>query len=143
MNTFGIQMEAAYVGLVTEGDWQAFAWDVTLTRGAQSYTTRYRMGTGNSKPATGNESASELVVQVEGEARLPDRPTLIGVLYSLQSDASALDASSFEDWAADYGYDSDSRKAEKIYHACLDVGHAMRQLLGADFEAFRAEEYDA
>ena len=63
----------------------------------------------------------------------PARPILpdpVDVFGSLLSDASALDHSTFEDWAGDYGYDVDSRKAEKIYRACLEIALKLRAALG-------------
>lgn len=41
------------------------------------------------------------------------------VLYSLIIDSDANDYT-FEDWADNFGYDTDSRKAEQIYHACKE-----------------------
>ena len=46
-------------------------------------------------------------------------PALAGVLSSLLLDSSVLDYPTFESWASDCGYDTDSRKAEAIYNACL------------------------
>ena len=54
----------------------------------------------------------------------------IGVVWSLLNDARAIDYACFEDWADDYGYDSDSRKAEKIYNDCLAIGLKLRAGLG-------------
>jgi hypothetical protein len=62
--------------------------------------------------------------------RKPILPKVIDVLYSLASDAGVLDSSSFEDWASDFGYDVDSRKAELIYRACLEIALALRNGLG-------------
>jgi len=43
-------------------------------------------------------------------------PNAADLLECLTSDASGWDQSrSFEEWAEDYGYDTDSRKAERIY----------------------------
>jgi len=39
---------------------------------------------------------------------------------------------SFEDWAGDYGYDPDSRKAEKVYRACQKLCSDLVGLLGKD-----------
>ena len=62
-----------------------------------------------------------------------EAPTLADCLDSLGSDASAYDnARGFEDFAADMGYDTDSRKAERTYRACGRVLAALRRLLGAD-----------
>lgn len=44
-------------------------------------------------------------------------PTMGEVLNSLAGDASGAQQK-FEDWASDYGYDVDSRAAEKIHKAC-------------------------
>lgn len=60
-------------------------------------------------------------------------PTLAEVLSCLASDASGIEnACSFEDWAGDYGYDADSRKAEKTYHICQEQAEDLRNLLGHD-----------
>lgn len=59
-------------------------------------------------------------------------PDLVDVLGCLVRDADALDAARFEDWASDYGYDTDSREAESTYRACLATGVALRAALGND-----------
>jgi len=60
-------------------------------------------------------------------------PTLAEVLGSLIMDGSAdFNAQSFEDWASEYGYDTDSRKAEGIYNECVRIGRALRQSMSAD-----------
>ena len=59
-------------------------------------------------------------------------PAISEVLCCLLSDASAIDFPDFEDWADNYGYDSDSRKAESIYRACLDIGLKLRNMLGEE-----------
>lgn len=46
-------------------------------------------------------------------------PELADVLDCLVSDASSVrNSRGFEDWCADLGYDTDSRKAEKTYKTC-------------------------
>jgi hypothetical protein len=60
----------------------------------------------------------------------PKAPTLADVMHSLTMDASVLDCRSFEDWAAEYGYDTDSRKAEQVYDACLKSALELRALVG-------------
>jgi hypothetical protein len=60
-------------------------------------------------------------------------PTLAEVLDCLASDASGVDnARSFEDWASEYGYDTNSRKAEKTYRICQVQAEDLRNLLGCD-----------
>lgn len=60
----------------------------------------------------------------------PILPSTADVLYSLIMNFDVLDASSFEDWAANFGYDTDSRAAEATYRACLDVALKLRNGLG-------------
>lgn len=62
----------------------------------------------------------------------PILPDVCDVVASLLLDGSAIDRSSFEDWACDFGYDTDSRKAESCYRACLDIGLRLRAVLGDD-----------
>lgn len=69
------------------------------------------------------------VVRTFGGKRL-DAPSAADVLYSLTSDASALDHPTFESWAGDFGYSEDSREAERIYRACLDIGLKLRTAIG-------------
>lgn len=53
----------------------------------------------------------------QGSAHTED-PTVADVLSCLALDASVLKAMTFEDWASDLGYDTDSRQAEATYRAC-------------------------
>lgn len=57
-------------------------------------------------------------------------PALRDVLYSLVMDANVLHYSYFEQWAADFGYDADSREAERTYTACLNQSRALVALIG-------------
>ena len=57
-------------------------------------------------------------------------PLLRDVMYSLLADYPVIDYGSFESWASDYGYDTDSRKAEQTYRACLDNALQLRAALG-------------
>ena len=60
-------------------------------------------------------------------------PTLAEVLDCLASDASGVDnTQSFEDWASEYGYDTDSHKAEKTYNICVQQAQELKILLGQD-----------
>lgn len=62
----------------------------------------------------------------------PILPDPISVIWSCLMDADAIDHPSFESWAADYGYDSDSRTAKATYRTCLNTGLKMRAALGDD-----------
>jgi hypothetical protein len=77
-------------------------------------------------------AASMLVPFSQGPA-LKDPPELAGVLDCLASDASGVEnASTFEEWCSEYGYDTDSRAAERTYNATAQQTEALRNLLGAD-----------
>lgn len=62
----------------------------------------------------------------------PIQPDMVDVLCSLASDSDVIDAGGFESWASDFGYDTDSRKAESIYRACLDIALKLRAAIGDD-----------
>lgn len=58
-------------------------------------------------------------------------PTAADVLDCLASDASGL-GGTFEDWCSDYGYDSDSRNAEKTFKAIEKQSKGLERLLGPE-----------
>jgi hypothetical protein len=62
-------------------------------------------------------------------------PTAEGCLECLLSDSAGAD-NTFEDFCSEFGYDTDSRKAERIYKQCQEVRENMERLLGDDFETF-------
>lgn len=58
------------------------------------------------------------------------------LLESLHCDISSADQS-FEDWCGDFGMDTDSRKAHKMYEICRDTFFAMRRAMPAgEFDNF-------
>lgn len=70
-------------------------------------------------------------------------PTARDVLSSMFLDArdAFFDGCTFEDWCGNTGYDTDSRKAEKLFNACRDTGAMLVRLLGRDVcEQFLALE---
>lgn len=87
-------------------------WTVTLEMDGRQMTTPFYKGYGH-----------------HGE-----EPTAEEVLECLAMDAAGIEnVFSFEDWCAEYGYDSDSRRAEKIYNACLRQTEKLRKFLGDKF----------
>lgn len=60
----------------------------------------------------------------------PILPDETNVIASLVSDSDVLNYSSFEEWAGDFGYDADSRKAESIYRQCLEIALKLLDALG-------------
>ena len=60
-------------------------------------------------------------------------PTVADVLDCLAMDSEGIDNSdSFEGWASYYGYDTDSRKAEKTYQVCLKQAEKLENFLGTE-----------
>jgi hypothetical protein len=67
-------------------------------------------------------------------------PTAADVLSCLCSDARAAD-DSFEDWARDLGYDTDSREAEATYKACCAIAPKLTRFLGEHYEEVARAEH--
>lgn len=62
----------------------------------------------------------------------PIMPKSADVIHSLISDSDVIEHGSFESWANDFGYDTDSRDAEKTYNACLAIALKLRAGIGDD-----------
>ena len=80
------------------GEWSKDSshWRVTIKRGNEVMTTHYSQGSAF-------------------EARTPGDTDVFG---SLLMDTSDIEGSDFEEWAENLGFDTDSRKAEKMFQAC-------------------------
>lgn len=110
----GLTMESQRIESRSDGvnwdrgtDNRSSHWRATLHRGDESMTLEYSMG-----PAHLNG------------------PEIADVLDCIASDVAGIEnASSFEDWAADYGYDPDSRKAFATYQAIEAQRAELRNLL--------------
>lgn len=60
-------------------------------------------------------------------------PELHDVLDCIASDCAGVEnATSFEDWANDYGYDDDSRKTKKTFKICEVQAKKFKAFLGDD-----------
>jgi hypothetical protein len=70
---------------------------------------------------------------------ITDDPTLADVLESLFLDTDSY-TDDFEEWASEYGYDTDSRKAEATWRAVGEQAAKVRALFGDDYDAVR-EQY--
>ena len=68
---------------------------------------------------------------------LTDEPGADDVLNCLTSDAASYEnARSFEEWAGDYGYDTDSRRAEQTYRQVEAQTAKLRKFLGDQYDAY-------
>lgn len=64
-------------------------------------------------------------------------PTAHEILECLLSDASGIEnASTFEEWADEYGEDPDSRKAFRTWEAASNQTKRLRTFLGDDYDAY-------
>ncbi len=68
----------------------------------------------------------------QGRRTVDIAPDACDVIASLSMNSRVLDCSSFEEWAGEFGYDVDSRKAESIYRACLEIALKLRNGLGEE-----------
>lgn len=60
-------------------------------------------------------------------------PGILAVLDCLASDSATVEnARSFEEWCGDLGYDTDSRRAERTWKACVSTARRLKQFLGDD-----------
>ena len=114
-NLAPVQLEVVEsLGLQTDADgWQHYAYVVRLARGDESMTIPWRQGTG-----------------------ITESPDVASVLDAVLSDAAGfVNARDFEEWAAEYGYDSDSRKAYALYQQVDEQTEQLRDVLGEDFDS--------
>lgn len=158
MAALGLTIEAVFVPFSQSPrkeerkPYHSLNWRVTLKHnGRDVLTTEYMAGCGHAPSYKQGRMtiAEDACVKWEcehGYRAIPTRggdpirapgskqltPNSADVIHSLVLDASAIDHSSFESWAGDYGYDTDSRKAEAIYRACVDIGLKLRAAIGDD-----------
>lgn len=122
-------------------------WRVMFTKDGCTFMTYYQQGIGHLPGYCGQygnrntaDYRADVIAAVEkGRARkalgafmtvpVPP-PAAADVLDCLALDASVLEAGCFEDWASEYGYDLDSRKAEATYQECVTIARKMRELFG-------------
>ena len=110
-----VRAEYVMTGPPNEDSFDANWYRVTLKRGRRTLTVPFGMGYG-----------------------LTSDPDAEGVLECLLSDASSADED-FDSWAADYGYDTDSRKAERTYKQVQAQTAKLRRFLGDAFDAYMYE----
>ena len=135
-------------------DWKdsAFHWSVTLSYQGRRHVTEYWTGCGNVENQRDSLcpglSATTKARTLWEEQRVtwlrnsakPIPPSPADVLHSLMLDATAIEQG-FEDWCADLGYDTDSRKAFETYLACQESGKLAQYLLRGEYEKFRNKEH--
>ena len=137
----GFAMESELVRDEFNGLEGVSVWTVTITRNGQEFQTEYTQGCHfrhhrNGQPIKPLAMSGRLTVDglAENKHTMPDEPILADVMSSLVMDAqSVTDGQTFEDFADDMGYDTDSREAERVYNGCLDEYFGLIRL-GADLD---------
>lgn len=87
---------------------QATHWKITLKRGRKRFVTYFSQG-----------------------SAYTEDPVIKDLLHSLSMDARGVeDHRTFEDWAREYDYDIDSRKAEKTYNLIRTIANSLKKFLG-------------
>jgi hypothetical protein len=88
-------------------------WRVTVkAAGRHAFTVDYSMGAGH---------RVKLRRPVRGLYSRPAEPKRADVLYCLTMDAQGVVGATFDDWCAEYSYDTDSRSAHACYLACVET----------------------
>jgi hypothetical protein len=153
----GFTLEAsAPRGEVRDGTWPCISYTVTLKKdGREIYSGPYSLGVGHVdfKKAKAHSFkigyTTEIALIASGKTLIDNQatasaaaavakfqkvaPKLPDVLQSLLLDGSPFfNAESFEGWAGELGYDTDSRKASAMYKTCMETGRALQAALGPD-----------
>ena len=116
-------------------------WSATILRNGQSLQVDYSAGCAhrhyrNGRPIQFNHFSRRMSVDelARNKRSKPNKPTLVDVMSAVVSDAQCVAyGQTFEDFAAELGYDEDSRRAEKAFHGCRDEYFGL-QRLGADLD---------
>jgi hypothetical protein len=83
-------------------------------------------------------SNGELTIRM-GNAEFPN-PTMKEILESLSLDSDSRNYLSFESWAKEYGYDSDSISAKKVYNSCQKIAENLSKVLGGENKIEQVKE---
>lgn len=130
-----VTYNAVYVGQTKRDGWDCDAWRVRFIVDTPFHTEDfdYYTGLGLRSPApepTHGRPAplphTLLWEQLE-KKRKPIAPKAAAVLSALTLDADA-GSRSFEDWCADFGHDTDSRKALNLYLECQQTAAKLRRV---------------
>ena len=141
IEALGITMDAKYIPHDTPaGESPQLRWRVTVRRNGRKFhatdysagcahSPEYKRGGGRVTAAVVAECETGIIYGTRGRPVPP--PAVADVLRSLLIDASGTDET-FGDWAANYGFDTDSRKAEAAFNACRETAAALRRAFDRD-----------
>ena len=130
---WNVQFFVSLRGETDRDGWKCDEWKTGFRNGAVQKTFSYFTGTGHRKLSAMDARALQglnprciAAERIRAQAK-PQAPHAADVLHALCIDASAEDEG-FSDWCANFGYDSDSIKALRIYDACRDNARELRQV---------------
>ena len=133
----GVSYAATLVqrGAKDDSGWEHDAWRIEFLKDGRKLEQSFRTGIGHRAPPGNTFAGRKLrpgtLAWVEHENRkTPVSPKAASVLSSLVSDDTQ--GESFESWADNFGYDSDSRKALAIYMECQRQTDAAKRFFGHD-----------
>ena len=132
-----MKIEAKYIGKRTdpEGKWEHMLWHVTLEHEGRTLETPWKAGMAHvvkrkASPFINPRTSEGEWRDREGLTR-PKPPDMFDVLYSLCMDAQSYEnARDFEDFCGEFGYSTDSIKADQTYRACGESAKRLRSVLG-------------
>ena len=119
----GISISTDYQGTMDHDEFQRGPWDhdhwkCVLVFAGRKLDTDFKLGMGFAGAA----------------------PTVDQVLECLLLDASSIaNGESFEEFCDEYGYDDDSRTAEKIYRSTIEQTARLKAFLGEKFDEYMWE----
>lgn len=134
--------------------WEHFAYNLTLAHEGRSMSFDYCAGLGHVKFERGptwRKPANAIEWRYGKEGPKGDgwnvraEPTLFDALFCVLMDARSYDdARNFEDWCDNFGYDTASKRAERMYQACGQTSKDVRHVLGrALYDELAGMEEDA
>ena len=127
----GVSFEVFFTGEQVRDDWQCDGWRFCLKKGKQVESFEYFTGTGHRETVRGFVAAGMPgAKRVNGhwQAQRQQKPALVGLLHSIVLDSGAA-RQTFAEWCADFGYDTDSRKALATYEACQICAEKLGRML--------------
>ncbi len=155
-DTLGLTVEASSPrGVVRDNEWPCIEYTFTFSKGGRSFVAEYRLGVGHVKPVTVHSWILKVTSDEESllhtwasnpHAQFKDKvrwasvaaklakyqkvqPKAHEVLACLCEEGLSAHASSFENWASEFGYDADSRKAEQMYRQCNETYFKVETLI--------------
>jgi len=95
-----------------EKPWPHFTWSIQIIRNHNFHVFQWHCGIGH----------------VDRITKMPTRPNPVEVISTIARDYLSA-CESFSNWCGEFGYDTDSLCARRIYDACQEQGDALLRLI--------------